>query len=425
MSSRSRPRYRSGFTLIELLVVIAIIAILIGLLLPAVQKVREAAARMKCTNNLKQIALGNMNYESSNGTFLPGISRTGCCWGTWQVPILPYIEQDNLFKIYTNFGGLDNTGARYGAGGNATVAGTRLSTFTCPSDTPSQVGSITTHNYVLNAGNTSLLPGRDSDRVYRGVGHQHHLHLVRRRAVRVVRGPGDAGGRRRLVARRLRGRQRGHRQERPAAEDRRDHRRDEQHPDGVGGAPGAGRQRLPRVHVVGRRGRVHRVQPAQQHRPGRADGGRVRHHPAEPAVYHHLDRLAPADAGGPQPAHRRGDHGHVRRQRPVHPELDRPGHVARHEHRDGRGGGRRPLDPTRRPVSPRQRANGRARAGPSLRCLTSRPRPGRVPPPHAPRLPSLRGRSIPAGSAGCARRSRGSASAAPSRSVASRRCRRG
>jgi prepilin-type N-terminal cleavage/methylation domain-containing protein/prepilin-type processing-associated H-X9-DG protein len=155
---------RRAFTLIELLVVIAIIAILIGLLLPAVQKVREAAARMKCSNNLKQISLANMSYESANGTFLPGVSRTGCCWGTWQVAILPYIEQDNMFKGYSNFGGLDNGGGvpatsnlRYAAGANLTnVSSQQVSTFTCPSDTPVPIGSITKHNYVLNAGNTSF-----------------------------------------------------------------------------------------------------------------------------------------------------------------------------------------------------------------------------------------------------------------------------
>src|SRR3954447_23738233 len=145
-----RSHWRRGFTLIELLVVIAIIAILIGLLLPAAQKMRQAANRMKCSNNMKQIALGNMNYESTFGTFVPGVSRTGCCWGTWQVPILPYIEQDNIFKGSSNFGGLDNGGVdpaarnnRYGSATNLTnVAAERISTFPCPSDSLTQVGSI-------------------------------------------------------------------------------------------------------------------------------------------------------------------------------------------------------------------------------------------------------------------------------------------
>jgi prepilin-type N-terminal cleavage/methylation domain-containing protein/prepilin-type processing-associated H-X9-DG protein len=153
-----RSPFRRAFTLIELLVVIAIIAILIGLLLPAVQKVREAAARMKCQNNMKQISLANMNYESANGTFLPGVSRTGCCWGTWMIPVLPFMEQDAMFKIYTNFGGNDSTGPRYAASPNSNVSTKRLSTFTCPSDTPQNWagGTLTMHNYVLNAGNTSL-----------------------------------------------------------------------------------------------------------------------------------------------------------------------------------------------------------------------------------------------------------------------------
>lgn len=127
-----RLRRLAGFTLVELLVVIAIIGVLVALLLPAIQAAREAARRSQCQNNLKQIGLGVLNYDSAMGRFPPGSTTNGTTItspnsSTWTVDILPYAEQQQLFSIW-------NPAVDFNQPANQRLRETRVAMYLCPTD---------------------------------------------------------------------------------------------------------------------------------------------------------------------------------------------------------------------------------------------------------------------------------------------------
>jgi prepilin-type N-terminal cleavage/methylation domain-containing protein len=190
MLSSPRPTRARGFTLIELLVVIAIIATLIGLLLPAVQMVREAANRTSCANNLKQLGLAMHNYHGVSGTFPYLRSGGGQNRHTWALLLLPYIEQDPVIKVYlANLPGVNKTdGINNHTSTDPQIVAARQAqvlTFFCPtrrgppSLSPVTTGSTVTgvpSDYAACVGDSSTAP---SDGAFQLVNSNHMGALIR------------------------------------------------------------------------------------------------------------------------------------------------------------------------------------------------------------------------------------------------------
>lgn len=165
-------RSRSAFTLIELLIVVAIISILMGLLIPAVQKVREAAYRSVCMNHMHQASLGLLNYEYTHGQ-LPAATRTDK--GNWRHELLPFIEQKPAFDA------MDSDKPWYVGDNLNKVATARIPIFLCPSSPPAPAEMRTAYvNGVAKAEATAVLQPADSESIL-GIDPKEYLQVMNKK----------------------------------------------------------------------------------------------------------------------------------------------------------------------------------------------------------------------------------------------------